>query len=105
MSQVQRTQGTTPYLAFNERGSRAKFSILFIPSSIVAGNTGRIHVGKGFVPTSTLAAPNQGDVLNAGASIEEKEDFPSDDSLFRGQVWVIASAADQEIILEQILKE
>lgn len=96
--------GTTPELIYNSNPRRVRWTFQFVPSSIQAGNTGRVHVGKGFPPGTVLGSPNQGDVLNAGSAMEERAQFPNDPSHYTGQVWATASAADQECVVEEILE-
>ena len=82
---------------------RVRWTIEFTPSSIVAGNTGHVFVGRGFVPNAVIGDPNQGDVLNPGAAIEEKKQYDGDSLPYKGQIWVVADAADQQCSVEETL--
>ena len=94
--------GTSAVLLANPNPSRRSIKITFIPSAIETGNTGRIHVGKGFPPSTTLGAPNQGDPLNAGSEVSDGEAYPNDPSVFKGAWWAMASIADQVVIVDEI---
>lgn len=80
---------------------RARWTITFTPSSIAAGNTGKIFVGRGFTPNPTVGDPNQGDVLNAGSQIEEKASFPNDPSVFLGPIVFVSDTDGQQITLDE----
>lgn len=89
------TIGTVPILLYDANKTRTRWTIQFIPSSIITGNTGKIYVGRGFVPTATDGDANSGEILNAGSSIEEKKQWDADVLPWKGQIWVVASIAGQ----------
>lgn len=80
---------------------RARWTVTFTPSSIAAGNTGKIFVGRGFTPNPTVGDPNQGDVLNSGSSIEEKAGYPGDPSVYTGTVTFVSDTDGQQITLDE----
>jgi len=104
MAQRRYSIGTSPEIIANQNDKRASLSITMLPTSIEAGNTGRIHVGKGFPPSSTLGDPNQGDPLIQGEQVQEQEQFPDDPSLHKGQWWAVASIASQILIVDEVTK-
>ncbi len=67
------TVGTNPIQLLHPNANRLRWTITYTPSSIAAGNTGKLFVGRGFIPNASVGDANQGDVLNAGSSIEEKK--------------------------------
>lgn len=95
--------GTTPQLIFPAQKSRVRWTIEFMPASIVAGNTGKVFVARGFVPNAVVGDPNQGDVLNAGASIEEKKQYADDSLPYKGSIWVVADTANQQCTIDETL--
>jgi len=95
------TVGTTPVIAFVSNGIRKAWRVLMFGSSDFAGNTGRVHVAKGFVPSSVLGAPDQGDFIKQTEEVAERERFPDDPTVYKGDVWVIASAASQTVLFEE----
>ena len=101
MAQRRYAIGTTPEIIGNHEKDRSSMSITMLPTAIESGNTGRIHVGRGFPPSAVLGATNQGDVLVQGGQILDVAQFPKDPSLHKGQWWAIASAADQIIIVDE----
>jgi len=97
--------GTTPVLIANQKNIRRSIVITMLPTSVETGNTGRIHIGKGFPPTTTLGDPSQGDILIQGTQITEQEQFLNDPSVHKGQWWATASAAGQILTVDEVLKE
>lgn len=95
------TIGTTVTLLANANPARRRWSLQFVPSSIIAGNTGKVYIGRGFTPTATDGDANQGDVLSAGSSIEEKKAFPDDVLPWKGMLWFVASAAGQILVFDE----
>jgi hypothetical protein len=70
---------------------------------IAAGNTGRIHLGRNFIPNTTVGDPNSGDVLVQGSEMSEVKAY-ADDEIFTHEIWAQASAAAQQIQVEQTIK-
>ena len=104
MAQRRYSIGTTPDLIANHNPKRASLVITMLPSAIESGNTGRVHVGKGFPPSATLGAPNQGDPLVQGGQIQESSQFRGDPSFYKGQWWAIASATGQIITVDDMIE-
>lgn len=94
--------GTTPIVITNPNEKRASFKVTFLPSSIESGNTGRVHIGKGFPPSTTLGDANQGDPLNAGSELADTAAYKDDPTVFKGAWWATASASNQIIIVDEI---
>ncbi|MBU6430903.1 MAG: hypothetical protein KGJ58_01675 [Patescibacteria group bacterium] len=95
---------TTPQILSNTTPKRVRWTAEFTPTSIVAGNTGHIFIGRGFIPNAVVGDPNQGDVLNAGSSIEEKKNYKEDSLPYKGVIWVVADAANQQITFDEQLE-
>ncbi|MGH7174805.1 MAG: hypothetical protein ACREGR_00400, partial [Minisyncoccia bacterium] len=93
--------GTNPVLLSSPNARRRYWTLEFTPSSIVAGNTGHVFVGRGFVPTATIGDPNQGDVLNPGAAIDETPTYAGDPSVYKGEIWAVADAANQQCTYDE----
>lgn len=72
-----------------------------MPNSVDSGNTGLVFVGRGHVPNATVGDPQQGEVLNSGAAIDEKEQFPGDPTVYKGAVWIVSDTASQTINYEE----
>jgi hypothetical protein len=101
MPQRRYVVGTSPVLIANDNKARASISITMLPTAVESGNTGRVHVGKGFIPTATLGAPNQGDILLQGTTISDVPQFEGDPSLFKGQWWAIADTPNQILTVDE----
>lgn len=104
MAQRRYSIGTSVEIIANYNSKRASITITMLPSAIESGNTGRVHIGKGFPPSATLGANNQGDPLVQGGQITEVAQFKGDPSLFKGQWWAVASAAGQIITVDEMIE-
>lgn len=93
--------GTKPLELSSPNVARLRWSLEFKPSSIVAGNTGLIYVGRGFVPNAVDGDPNCGDVLNAGSFIDEAAAFQGDTLPFKGAIWAVSDTANQECTYDE----
>ena len=105
MAQRRFSIGSDPVLIANSSENRVSIAITMLPSSIEPGNTGRVHIGRGFPPSATLGDPNQGDILIQGQQIIEQEQFPNDPSVFKGQWWAIASIGNQVLVVDEVIKK
>ncbi len=105
MAQRRYVIGTAPESIANPNKIRRSLTVNMLPTGTEAGNTGRVHIGKGFPPSATLGAPNQGDPLTAGTSVEDSESYKDDPSVFKGAWWATASAANQIITVDEISAE
>lgn len=101
MAQRRFVVGTAPVLVADYNKYRSSISIIFLPTNIEAGNTGNLFVGKGFVPTATVGAPTQGDILQQAGEVSDVGTYKGDTSVFKGQYWVVASIANQVIFVDE----
>ena len=101
------TVGTTAVVLLVANNARTGYSIQMLPTGIVSGNTSRVHIGKGFPPTTVLGEPNTGDaVLSAGATFSDQKSYKEDPAPFKGIVWGAAAASGQQIsVQEDIISE
>lgn len=72
-------------------------------TGIAAGNTGRVHIGRGFVPNSTVGDPNSGDILVQGSEMSESKSYP-EENIHQAEIWLVASAAAQQVSVEETFK-
>ena len=100
-----RLVGTIAVLLKNANPKRTKFRVTMQPTSIDAGNTGRVHLGFGFQPTATVGHASQGFILIAATILEEPVGERVIEAYFKQSVWAIASAADQSVIVEEYTEE
>lgn len=105
MAQRRIVVGTTPVLLADYNKNRASISVIFLPTDIVAGNTGKIFLGKGFTPTSTVGDPTQGDILLQGSELSDASSYQNDSSIFKGQYWAIADVAGQVVTVDETSNE
>jgi len=80
---------------------RKSWEIQFIPSSIIATNTGNIFVKRGSAPKADLASNTYDAVLNAGASTGDNVDKTAKEADFKGSLWAISDTADQVVTFEE----
>ena len=97
--------GTTPKIIFNANIKRVRWTLQFQPVQVNAADTGKVFIGRGFIPNATVGDPNQGEVLVAGASIEEKKQFPEDTLPYKGVIWAVADTENQMIIVDETAEE
>lgn len=95
------TIGTTPVCILPANDKRRRWYIQFIPSSIQANNTGLIFLGRGFQPVATVGHASQGEVLNAGAAIEEVKEFMDDSRPYKGNIFIVSDTAGQQCVVEE----
>ncbi len=67
---------------------------------IIAGNTGRVHIGRGYQPSTDLTSPIIGDIVNPGGETREAKAF-KEDRVFNGDLWLVATVAAQVVIVEE----
>lgn len=93
--------GTAPIQLLHPNINRIRWTVQYTPSSIASGNTGRIFIGRGFIPNATVGDSNQGDVLNAGAGIEEKKAYQTDTLPWKGNIWIVSDTASQQVTFDE----
>ncbi len=98
-----RTVGTDPVQAMGDNDGRRAWTVIMPATSIVAGNTGRVHVGLGFIPSTVVSSPAQGFALVAGEQIGDEMIFEGDISVYRGSVWLVASVAGQVVWIDEAI--
>ena len=95
------TVGTTAIKIFTANQKRSGWQILLGPTGIHSGNTGRVHIRKAGPPNTTLGDAASGYPITQGASYGEVQNFEDDPAVFKGDVWVTASAASQVIYVKE----
>ncbi len=95
--------GVTPVLALVGNQTRVGWRVSFPQTAIVAANTGRVHVGRGFQPSVDLASPIIGDMLLNGGEISEARQY-KEEKIWQGELYVIATVAGQTVIVEEELE-
>ena len=95
------TVGTTPTLLLNPNPRRRYFLIQFISTSIDAGNTGIVFIGRGQEPTADPASANSGEMMTQGSALEELKSFDGDPRPYKGAIWAISDTASQELEVQE----
>ena len=95
------TVSTTPVLLLDYNAKRRYFLIQFISTSIDAGNTGIIFVGRGQQPTANINSNNAGEMMTQGSAIEEIKSFEGDPRPFKGALWAVSDTASQELEVQE----
>jgi hypothetical protein len=96
------TVGLTPVLALMGNIGRIAWRVTMPSTGIISGNTGRVHIGRGFQPSTDLTSPIIGDIVTAGSETREAKTF-KDDRVFNGDLWLVATVAAQVVIVEEDL--
>ncbi len=91
------TVGTTPAQLLGDNPFRTSWTVIMPSTGKEAGNTGRVHVGLGFSPSSVVGAPDQGIILTQNEQTGEERIQNEDRSIHRGAIWALASAAGQRV--------
>ncbi len=97
--------GTNSICALSANPKRRRWYIQFMPTSVQSGNTGLIFLGRGFTPVATVGHASQGEVLKAGASIEEVKEYEGDVRPYKGNIFIISDTANQQCIIEEETEE
>ena len=93
--------GTTAKLLLGPNLTRRGWTATFPPTQLFAANTGRIHLGLGFIPSTVVGAPDQGFVLIPGSFIGDEKLWEQDKGVYRGEIWAIASVAGQLLWVDE----
>lgn len=91
------TVGTTPAQLLADNAYRTSWAVIMPSTGKEAGNTGRVHVGLGFTPSSNVGAPDQGILLTQNEQTGEERIQAEDRSIHRGAIWAVASIAAQRV--------
>ncbi|MEM2351928.1 MAG: hypothetical protein QXT26_05935 [Thermoproteota archaeon] len=95
------TVGTVGIMVLRPNPYRTGYRITMPTTSLYPANTGRVHIGEGYIPTPDPNAPDCGDIITQGISIEVSEAYPNDPSVFKGEIYAIANTADQVILVDE----
>jgi len=96
--------GTTPVKVLSYNLRRISWRVTFLSSALAAGNTGRVHVGRNFAPNTVVGDPNSGDGILQSSEVKEAKVFEND-TIFLGDLWLTASAANQQVSIEEVTKD
>jgi hypothetical protein len=99
-----RTIGTNPVQVAADNPDRRAYNLLMPATSVESGNTGRIHIGLGFIPSTVVGSPVQGHILTQGDQLRDEMLFADDYSVWRGSIWAVASVADQRLWVDEALR-
>ena len=93
--------GTTAVLISSPNAGRERWSLQMLPTSIAAGNTGKIFVGRGFIPVPTVGDPNQGEILVSGSAVGDTPAYEGDEGIWKGYIWAISDTASQSCTYDE----
>lgn len=95
------TIGTTPLQVLRPNSQRATLDIVFVPSSIIAGNTGLIY-GKVHTPPRASATADTWDfVINSGSSYSLKLLQGDPAHLVKSEIWLVSDTAGQIVTVTE----
>lgn len=94
-----------PYLLGNPNPKRTRILIQMRSTIVDANNTGNIKVSYNTQPNSGNTTPTTGYMLTQGAYIINKDQDGTMPPAAKGQIWLLASAADQSIDWEEDVSE
>ncbi len=85
--------GLTPVRLALWNDYRTQIQVTMLPTTLVPGNTGRVHVGVGVVPNTVAGDPNQGDAIAQADQMGFSEAYPGDPSVPHQDLWALATVA------------
>ncbi len=91
------TVGTTPRQILRPNPKRIKWEVQFVPSSIIAGNTGLVFISRGGPAGGVADLATADETLNAGASTTENLKDGSSEERVKDEVWAVSDTAGQII--------
>ncbi len=94
--------GVTPVLVIISNTARRGWRVTFPSAGVLAGNSVIVFLGKNFPPPNTNPPNMPVDVLTPGSELKENKRFDTD-TIFLGDIWLTASAAGQQVIVEEDL--
>ena len=86
-----------PTMILNPNAQRRRLVIQVLSTNVVAGNTGRVHLGYDFQPQTAAGNPAGGDILTQGAYVDKNEGVGTLAPAHKGQVWANAQVTDMVI--------
>lgn len=101
----QLTIGTTPVQLIKPNKKRTAWEIQFVPSSIIATNTGLVFVQVGDPPGNATESNQYDEVLNAGASVKRSLRDGDSAYLVQSAVWLRSDTANQIVIIKEVIDE
>jgi hypothetical protein len=97
------TVGITAVKLLEWNDYRTQATVTMLPTTQIAANSGRVHVGIGLVPTPTPGDPNQGNSLAQSDRLGFTEAYPGDPAVPKNEIWGIASIAGQVLeVFEEV---
>ena len=93
--------GVLPKQIMFRNKKRRKWELQFLPSSIIAGNTGKIYVKRGSAPVANDNSNTWDHLLNAGSSVGDNVSDQQEKSPWLDDVWAISDTTDQVCTLEE----
>lgn len=97
--------GTDPVQVLAPNARRTKWEVEFLPSSVVAGNTGLVFLGIGNPPGNSLTRTSYDAVMNAGASNQRNTKDGHSEMEVKNAIWLQADTADQVCLVREDLSE
>ena len=96
-----RTVGTDPVQLLADNEDRHAWAVIMPSSTLIAANTGRVHVGLGFIPSSVVDAPDSGLILRAGFQLGDQIEAGLKREVYKGAIWARGSAAGQVVQVDE----
>jgi len=97
--------GTVPQQVLAPNGRRTKWEIEFIPSSVIAGNTGLVYMAIGNPPGNALTKNSYDAVMNAGSSNQRNTKDGHSALEVQSAIWLQADTAGQVCLIREDLSE
>jgi hypothetical protein len=95
--------GTTPKQVLPPNTGRIGWEVQFLPSSIIAGNTGNVFLAVNNPPGNSVEGEVYDELLNAGASVTRRLADGDSPELVHAAVWLQSDGTDQIVLVKEII--
>lgn len=95
--------GTEPVQVLAPNNKRTKWEVEFVPSSVIAGNTGLVYMGIGNPPGNVVTRTSYDAVMNPGASNQRNTKEGHSDLEVHSAIWLQSDTAGQVVLVREDL--
>lgn len=97
--------GTDPIQVLAPNTRRTKWEVEFVPSSVIAGNTGLVYLSIGNPPGNVITRTSFDAVMNPGASNQRNTKDGHSKLEVQSAIWIQSDTAGQVVLVREDLSE
>lgn len=94
---------TQPKQVLAPSTSRIGWEVQYLPSSIVAGNTGLVYLASRVPPSADVTSTVYEEVLNPGASVARTIANGDSTDVVRDAVWLVSDTAGMVVLVKEFI--